>query len=294
MKVQDLYAAVTKQIIADLESGVPSWVRPWRDSRVPGVGMIPSNLETGRIYSGSNILLLWMAAQQRGFDSLQFCTYQQAQRMGAKVKKSEKATSIIFTKHGSKKDEESGEEKPSTIVKAYAVFNVGQLEGVPDKYLHAQQPLDLEEPRLKVRDLVNAAGIDVRFGYNRACYIPKEDCIQMPAYGAFEDEAAFTSTLMHESVHWTSHAKRLDRKISTRFASPEHAFEELVAEIGAAYVCGRLGYEPHTRSASYLESWLKVLKSDTRAIFTASSYAGHAATYLWELGFGKEETRQAA
>lgn len=297
MKVNDLYASITAEVIRQIEAGTPPWVKPWKDSHVRGIGMLPSNLHTGRLYSGSNILILWMAAQQRGYESLQFCTYQQAQKMQAKVKKGEKSVHVIFTKHGVKKDEETGEDKPNTIVKVYPVFHVSQLEGVPDRYFHQQQPLDLEPPRLKVRDLVTNAGVDVRFGFNKACYIPSQDFIQMPAFGAFEDEEAFTSVLMHETVHWSSKEGRCNRKISTKFASPEYAFEELVGEIGSAFLCGRLGFQPHTRTASYVDSWLKVLKADNRAIFTASSYAGQAADYIWKLGFPEDqqpEYREAA
>ena len=286
MRVADLYQQTTDRIIQQLQDGVPIWTKPWKDSHIKGVGMIPTNLVTGRLYSGSNILLLWMTATLRGYSSLQFCTYNQANAMGARVKKDEKSTPVIFTKHVLKKDEASGEDKAKTVVKTYSVFHVSQLEGVKDEYLHEQQPLDLESQPHRVREFVAGTGIDVRFGFNQACYVPSQDFVKMPAFGAFEDETAFTGVLSHECIHATSHEKRLDRQLGKRFGDERYAFEELIAEIGSAFLCARLGYQPSFRSASYIESWLKVLKADNRAIFSAASYAGHAADWLWKKSFG--------
>lgn len=285
MKIHDLYTSVTQKIIEDLQSGVPSWVRPWKDSHVKGVGMIPSNLVSGRLYSGSNILLLWMTAHMRGYEALQFATYNQVNSIGASVRKGERATHIIYTKHVLRKDE-TGEDKPSTLVKSYAVFSVEQLDNVPDKYLSTQQPLDLELPETRLREFVNGTGIDVRFGYNRACYVPAIDSVQMPAFGAFEDEGSFAGVLCHELTHATSHPSRLDRVLGKRFGDAAYSQEELIAELGSAFMCARLGYQPSFRSASYIESWLKVLKADSRAVFSAASYAGHAADWLWSKSFG--------
>jgi antirestriction protein ArdC len=251
--------------------------------------MIPSNLVTGRIYSGGNILLLWIMAAERGYDSMQFCTFNQANEIGTSIRKGERGTPILYTSRVTKRDEQSGEDKAYMLAKSYVVFNVAQLSHVPEVYLHAQQPLDLETPQNKARDLVNLAGIDVRFGYNEACYIPSDDHIRMPAFGMFDDEAAFTGTLMHEVTHWTGHENRLDRNFGKRFRSRERAAEELVAEIGSAYLCGRLGYQPTFRSAAYINSWLAILNNDHRAIFSAASYAGHAADWVWNQAFTEEQ-----
>lgn len=254
MDVQKLYRQTTERIIAELKAGTPPWTRPWKDSHVPGIGMIPSNLATGRIYSGSNVLLLWLTAAERGYDSMQFCTFKQAGEMKASVRKGERGTPILYASRVQKKDEAGGEDRIYTVAKCYTVFNVAQLNGVPEHYLYSQQPLNLETPQNKARDLVNGAGVDLRFGYNEACYIPSEDHIRMPAFGMFDDETAFTGTLMHEVTHWTGHKTRLDRDFGKRFKSRERAAEELVAEIGSAYLCGRLGYQPSFRSAAYINS----------------------------------------
>lgn len=289
MKANDLYKETTNRIIRELEEGTPPWVKPWKHSHVRGIGMLPSNLVTGRLYSGSNILLLWMTASLRGYSSLQFCTYKQANDMGARVRKGEKSCNVLFTKRTTKEDEETGDQKATTIVKVYSVFHVSQLDEVPDRYLHEQAPLDLEPTPQKFRDFISSSGMDVRFGFNEACYIPSQDFIKMPAFGVFDSEEAFASTLLHESCHWAGHESRLNRKLSTKFASKEYSFEELIAELGSAFLCARLGYQPQTQTASYLQSWLKVLKEDSRAIFTAASYAGQAADWIWKQAYGEEE-----
>lgn len=229
MKVQDLYRSITAHIVAQMEEGTPPWVRPWKDSRVSGVGMIPSNLVTGRLYSGSNILLLWLAAQQRGYGSLQFCTYNQVNGIGAKVKKGEKATFVIFTKHVLRKEDEGGDEKPGTIVKTYPVFHHSQLENVPDRYLQPQQPDDRDMDDKRIKFFAGSTGIKVSFGANRAAYYPTRDEIVMPTLGAFESEAAFVGTLMHEKIHGTGHKDRLNREFGKRFGDKAYSFEELVA-----------------------------------------------------------------
>ena len=133
MKVQDLYAQTTARIISELEAGTPPWVRPWKDSRVSGIGMLPSNLVTGRLYTGGNTLLLWMTAHAMGYPNQQWATFKQVTGIGARVKKGERASTVMFTKRAFKKDEETGEDKATSMVKLYSVFNLDQLEGVDDK-----------------------------------------------------------------------------------------------------------------------------------------------------------------
>ncbi len=294
MKVNDLYASVTKEVIRQLEEGTPPWVRPWRDAKLTGVGMIPSNLVTGRLYSGGNILLLWLTASQRGFGSLQFATYAQINGIGAKVKKGEKATHVIFTKHGVKKDE-SGEDKAMTIVKSYPVFNIDQIEGVPDKYLAAQEaPKTQIVIYTKASDFVKGTGIRVKNGGNRAAYYPGGDEVVMPFANQFESEEAYFGTLNHELIHASGHKNRLDRQFGKKFGDTAYAREELTAELGSAFLCARLEIPATYRSASYLDSWLKVLKEDSRAIFNAASYAGQASEWLWKKAFPETERQDEA
>ncbi|WP_322884188.1 zincin-like metallopeptidase domain-containing protein [Sinorhizobium medicae] len=294
MKVNDLYASVTTVIVKQLEEGVPPWVRPWKDDRMKGIGMMPSNLLTGRLYSGSNVLLLWLTAMQRDYSSMQFCTYNQVNSINAKVRKGEKATHVIFTKHTVRKDEVSGEDKASTIAKTYPVFHVSQLENVPTQYLEPQQ----EESKFASHDqaIAFAKGTGAKFvhGGTRACYVPTTDEIHLPSFSAFVDEPAYWGTTCHEVTHWSGHEHRLDRTFGKRFGDAAYSMEELCAELGSAFLCARLGFAPSFRSASYIDSWLKVLKADNRAIFTAASHAGQAADYLWNRAFAEEQQREAA
>ncbi len=293
MKANDLYATITTEVIRQIEEGTPPWVRPWKDDRRRGVGMIPSNLVSGRLYSGGNVLLLWMAAQARGFPSMQYCTYHQANEMGAQIRKGEKAIHVIFTKHVTRKDEESGDEKGGTIVKAYPVFNVSQLDKVPEKYLEPQEePAEFASHDLAI-SFAKGSGAKFVHGGSRACYVPTTDEIHLPSFSAFVDEPAYWGTTCHEMTHWTGHEHRLSRTFGKRFGDAAYSMEELCAELGSAFLCARLGFAPSFRSASYIDSWLKVLKADTRAIFTAASYAGQASDYLWNKAFA-EEQRQAA
>lgn len=296
MKTSELYRTVTAQVIKDLEEGTPPWTKPWKDGKMRGVGMMPSNLITGRLYSGGNVLLLWMSAQMKGYENLQFCTYNQVNGIGAKVKKGERATHIIFTKHVTRKDEDTEEERPGTVVKSYPVFHLSQLQDVPDRYTHPQE--GYAEPvfeRETAVQFVRGTGIRIEKGANKAAYYPVRDEIVMPHLSVFESEDAYWGVLNHELTHATGHENRLKRVFGKRFADSAYSFEELVAELGSAFLCARLGIPPSFRSSSYIQNWLTVLQSDTRAIFTAASYAGQAADWLWKRSYGDEnEQRQAA
>lgn len=297
MKTSDLYASVTAEVIRQIEQGTPPWVRPWKDGKLRGVGMIPSNLVTGRLYSGGNILLLWLTASQRGFDNLQFATYAQINEIGGKVRKGEKATHVIFTKHTRKQDEETGEEKASTLVKSYPVFNLSQIEDVPERYTFRQPRPDSQvQIYTKASDFVKGTGVKVKDGGNRAAYYPGGDEIVMPFANQFESEEAYWGTFNHELIHASGHKNRLDRTFGKKFGDQAYAREELVAELGSAFLCARLDIPASFRSASYVESWLKVLKEDNRAIFSAASYAGQASDWLWKKSFPEadEPAREAA
>ncbi|ACI54456.1 domain of unknown function DUF1738 [Rhizobium leguminosarum bv. trifolii WSM2304] len=293
MKTADLYASVTAEVIRQIEEGTPPWVRPWKDAKLKGVGMIPTNLVSGRMYSGGNILLLWLAASQRGFSNLQYATYRQINSIGAKVRKGEKASHVIFTKHGTKKDEDSGEEKRTTIVKSYPVFGLDQLDDVPEKYLHQQErPESQVEIYTKASDFVKGTSIRIKNGSNRAAYYPGGDEVVMPFANQFESEEAYWGTMNHELIHASGHKSRLDRQFGKKFGDTAYAREELCAELGSAFLCARLDIPATFRSASYIDSWLKVLKEDNRAIFNAASYAGQASDWLWKKAFPEPEQQE--
>lgn len=283
MKTQELYTSVTQRIITELEQGVAPWVKPW-SGQSKGINLIPANLLTGRPYSGINTLILWCEATEKGYPTQGWCTFQQANEMKARVRKGEKATPVVFVKRVEKEDEQTGEKKASTILKSYYVFNQAQLENVPPQYerLPGRDFLDPEKCRDEALQYQKNCGVPVFHGGNKAAYYPQRDQIVMPPFGSFEDEDAYWGVFFHEVTHASGHKDRLNRNLSGRFGSQAYAAEELVAELGSAFTCARIGIPPSFRSSAYVENWLKVLKGDNQAIFRAASYASQATDYMWE------------
>ena len=287
MKTADLYETVTKTIIADLEQGVASWVKPWKTGS--GGGILPFNASTKRGYNGINIPILWHAASTRGYPTHGWLTYKQAITVGAQVRVAEKGTHVVFTKKLTIKDDGSDAEKRIGMLRAFTVFNVAQVDGLP-----VEPPVP--GPTLEQRDtsatrFIAATGADIRHGGDRACYVPSQDFIILPETTAFESYEHYLATSLHETVHWSGAKKRLDRDLSGRFRTKSYAAEELVAELGAAFLCAHLGVQGRLRHAEYLANWLELLKDDNRAIFTAASKAFQAADYL--RGFSEQVTEAA-
>jgi len=275
--MRDLYAEVTAQIVADLEKGVKPWTRPWK-STGHAVVTLPCNMATGRAYNGINTLVLWMTAIARGFPGHGWMTFKQALEYGGHVRKGEKGTPIIFVSF--RDDEKDGKETRRPIVKWYSVFHAAQIEGLPAEALELLPP-DVPEFRHMTR-IADASGIPIHHGYDRACYIPSLDVIEMPAYGAFKTGHAYTRTLFHELAHGTGHYTRLNRELSGRFGSDVYAFEELIAELTSAFLCAKTGVNYDNENAEYIGAWVRRMKEDSRAIFTAASAAAKAADWLWE------------
>jgi len=283
-KTAGLYESVTKRICAQLEQGVKPWERPWKVNGAQGVAMVPTNAATGYHYSGMNILLLWDTALERGYPTHGWMTYRQATTLGANVRKGEKAATVIYTKF--KPVEAEGDEaKPARMIpllKAYSVFNLAQLENLPVIFSCKEEGLPDEERMDALKRLADTSGVPVKYGGNRACYYPHRDEIHIPPYGSFTSDDAFCATLTHELVHATAHPDRLDRRLGRKFGDHEYAMEELVAELGAAFLCAHLGYQHERESAEYLGHWLTVLREDNRAIFRVASQASRAADWLRE------------
>jgi len=290
MKTAELYASVTQRIINELEKGTIPWVQPW-SGQSGATLLIPANLVTNRAYSGINTLILWCEAQEKGYPTHAWCTFQQANEMKAKVRKGEKATPVVFVKRVEKEDEATGEKKASTILKSYYVFNQAQLENVPPQYerLPGRDFLDPEKCRDEALEYQKNCGVPVVHGGNRAAYYPQRDQIVMPPFGSFEDEDAYWGVFFHEVTHASGHKERLNRNLTGRFGTEAYAAEELVAELGSAFTCARIGIPPSFRSSAYIENWLKVLKGDNQAIFRAASYASQATDFMWEQAFYAEQ-----
>ncbi len=290
MAKRDLYAEITGKIVTMLESGTMPWRRPWDDG---GLGVHPLR-QSGEKYRGINVLFLWAAAAGRGFCSPYWMTYRQATALDAQVKRGSRSESVIYVGSFERERESDGEKYRVSFLKSYSVFNVEEIEGLPAKYYPAPiKPNDWA--RIKAAEtFFDGIAVDLRHGGNRACYNPASDHVQMPERGAFHDAEGYYSTLAHELGHWTGSDKRLDRQFGKRFGNETYAFEELIAELSAAFTCAHLGIvnQPRDETASYIASWIKVLKGDTKAIFTAASQADKATEYL--IDASKAEIREAA
>lgn len=280
----DLYDAVTRRIIAELEAGRVPWVQPWEAGGVaPG---LPRNALTGRTYSGINILILWSALTENGWAAHAWLTFRQALAAGGSVRKGARGTCVVyadrFTPETEAEKAEASGDAPKTItfLKRFTVFNVDQCEGLPADLASDPVPLADDDIVPEAEALIAASGIDVRIGGERAFYAPEGDFVQLPPRRAFFDPVNFYSVALHELTHATGHKARLDRQILNRFGSKDYAREELVAEMGSAFLCSALGIAPTVRHADYLGAWLDVLRADNRAIFRAASAASKAADWL--------------
>lgn len=271
------YERITRSILADLEQGVAPWVKPWR-SGAP-VSM-PVNAVTARPYSGVNVLTLWDVALRRGYPAPRWITYRQAQEQHAHVRKGERGTTVFFVRSIAREDEEGAVTGHRSILRSYTVFTVAQCEGLPAHLQEVPVPGAKEERHGAADAFLTAAAADVRHGGDRAYYSPSQDVICLPPFEAFESPGHYYATSLHEHVHWTGSEKRLSREFGKRFGDRSYAAEELVAELGAAFLCAHLGIEGKLRHAEYIGSWITLLNDDSRAIFTAASKASQAAGFL--------------
>jgi antirestriction protein ArdC len=281
-----LYDEITNKIIAELEAGRLPWVQPWGTAGAKASVSMPKNASTGRSYSGINVLILWGAVIEHGFPCQSWLTFRQALSLGGNVRKCEHGTTVVYADRFVPDDEkkrarETGEEAQAIrFLKRFTVFNVAQCEGLPENLavtIPAPAP-GLIEP--VVEALIKATGIDFRIGGDRAFYAPAADYVQVPPPQAFFEPINFHRTALHECGHASGASHRLNRDLSGSFGSKKYAFEELVAELNAAFCCASLGIVPTVRHADYIGSWLEVLHADNRAIVRAASAASKAADYL--------------
>ncbi len=288
-KRTNLYDEITNKIIGELEAGHVPWVQPWGTAAAKAPLAMPNNAATGRGYSGINILILWGAVIEHGFPGQSWLTFRQALSLGGNVRKGERGTTIVYADRFVPNDEkkrgrETGDDpKAIPFLKRFTVFNAAQCENLPANATAAAPatPPGVIEPM--VETLIAATGIDFRIGGDRAFYAPIDDYVQVPPPQAYFEPINWHRTALHELGHASGHPTRLDRDMSGSFGSQKYAFEELVAEMNAAFCCASLGIVPTVRHADYIGSWLKVLKDDNRAIIRAASKASKAADYL--LGF---------
>jgi antirestriction protein ArdC len=270
---RDIYAEVTDRIIAQLEAGTAPWARPWSSIKGANVGGLPVNYATGRAYRGINVFMLWAS----GFDDQRWLTYKQAQAIGAHVRKGEKGSLVVFFKPFAITDKNDPESKEKTIpvMKSFTVFNVAQIDGLPEDVAPVAPA-----PITYTRAAEMQALATITHGGDRAYYSRGSDAIRLPHLAQFASEADYHATALHELTHWTGHASRCAREFGKRFGDDAYAVEELCAEMGAAFLCASAGIEYQAQHASYLASWLKVLKADKKAIVHAASKAQAAADFV--------------
>ena len=297
----DVYTRITDKIVSDLEQGVRTWLKPWNAEHAAGRITRPLR-HNGQPYNGINILMLWATAVERGFAAPIWMTFKQAKELGAHVRKGEKGSLVVYanTITRTELDVDTGKEEERDIpfMKGYSVFNVEQVEGLPAHFYAVAEPqLDPVQRIDHAEKFFAATSADIRHGGNQDYYAVSSDYVQMPPFEAFRDAESYYATLAHETTHWTRHPKRLDRDFGRkRFGDEGYAMEELVAELGSAFLAADLGLTPEVREdhAAYIGSWLKVLKNDKRAIFTAAAHAQRAADFLQGLQTKKEDDRAAA
>jgi antirestriction protein ArdC len=287
-KPRDIYQEVTDRIIQALEQGTAPWVRPWSVESDP----FPINAASHRRYRGINTLLLHLTALQCGYARNRWLTYRQALSIGAQVRRGEHGVGIVFfrvleinpedqlsrIKKG--QDASGNEDTPRSVrlLRLFTVFNVAQIEDLPAR---------LTEPEAVIGwDMVSAAeaiiqssGADIRYGGNAAFYSPGPDRIHLPPRAAFKQAEDFYATALHELTHWSAHPTRCARPLNPK-GHPGYAFEELIAELGSAYLCAHCRLDGELHHPEYISHWLEALRADKRAIFTASAQAQKAADYL--------------
>lgn len=282
----DVYTRVTNRIVEALEQGVRPWLKPWHCEHLAGRITRPLR-HNGQKYSGINILTLWMSAEMQGFVSPFWMTFQQAKELGGFVKKGEHGSPVVYASTFKKTEtSENGDEIEADIpfLKEYTVFCADQVEGLPEHF-HATvtKPMEAMERIERAEAFFANTKADIRTGGDRAFYAMEPDYIRMPPFETFRDAESHASTLAHELTHWTRHPSRLDRDFGRKkWGDAGYAVEELVAELGSAFLCADLQITPEVREdhASYIDSWLKVLKDDKKAVFSAASHASKAADFL--------------
>jgi antirestriction protein ArdC len=283
----DVYQKITDQIVAALEQGVRPWHQPWKAEH--SAGRITRPLRGNGIpYQGINVLMLWSAAIENGYAAPIWMTFKQALDLKASVRKGEHGSLVVYADKiiRTETDSDTGEEAERAIpfMKGYTVFNVEQIDGLPPHYYAKPEARTDSVQRIANADAFFAAtGANVVHGGSRACYVPSTDNIHMPCIDFFRDAESYYAVLAHETIHYTRHPSRLNRDFGRkRFGDEGYAMEELVAELGSAFLSADLELTPEVRDdhAAYIASWIKVLKDDKRAIFTASSHAQRAADFL--------------
>ncbi len=300
--MRDIYQDVTDKIVTALDQGVAPWIKPWSSSGSARVSHqpFPVNAITRRAYSGINLPLLWAEARLQGFSQDRWLTFNQAKKAGGHIRKGEHSTLAVLykpmereeqTESGQPVLDENGRPKVAHfgIFRTHFLFNIEQTEGLEMlNYTRFEtEPTDSFQSNNAAENLLLSSGARiVHRPADEAFYHPARDFIQLPTKAHFHDEGGYYATALHELMHWTGHHSRLHREGVTSlcpFGSPGYAFEELIAEMGAAFLCAYAGIQGELRHEGYINSWLRLFKADRRAIFRASGQARSASEYVLNL-----------
>lgn len=284
-EMRDIYAELTDKVIAGLEAGVRPWFKPWASTWADRAISRPLRAN-GKPYRGINVINLWITAELKGYSNPYWMTFKQAKELGGHVRKGEQATFVVLSKRITvEKGTEDEHEVP--FLTGFPVFNCDQIDDLPEKYhpktTRIERPANAPIPTAEA--FFANLGVDLRHGGDRAYYSPSKDFVQLPKFEDFNSAEDYYCTRGHETVHWTGHKDRMDRNFDQkRWGDEGYAVEELVAELGSVFLAADLGIsaQPRADHADYMAHWLKVLKADKRAIFTAASHAEKAVTYLHE------------
>ena len=297
---EGIYERVTGNVIELLERGVKPWTQPW----AAGEGCDMPLRYNGQGYRGINVLILWAEALDAGYTAPYWMTYRQGQELGGQVRRGEHSVQVVYygTAIKGEQQESNGDgedgRKVFRFLRTFNVFNAEQFDGLPERY-HARevQRGPAAERRPQLDHFIHNTHADIRHGGGRAFYRMPDDFIQVPDYAAFADAEKYYATVAHELTHWTRHPSRLNRDMGRKSWGDEgYAAEELVAELGAAFLGAELGLRPdHVEDhAAYMAGWLKVLKNDRRFIFIAAAKAQEAADYLLGRRVAAEKVAEAA
>lgn len=289
---------IATKVVTMMETSGSNWAKPW-------AGMVSENgaprSAVGRRYTGINSMNLAFEMMDHGWDQPIFATFKQWQDKGAKVLKGSKGVPVVFFKKIEVEDRDlnDGSTKTIPMLKHFTVFNIDQVEGADGLRIN---PVDLPNDQawmdeLTAEEVIEASGADIEHkAGDRAFFAPSQDRIVLPLKAQFSSADGYYGTALHELTHWTGHESRLDRQFGKRFGDQAYAFEELVAEMGAAMLCGATGVtsEPREDHAKYLSSWIKHIKDDPKKLMTACSMAEKAATFLLEKAGKIESISEAA
>ena len=287
---RDIYADVTQKVVDALAQGVRPWACPWRHQQA-GYAVRPLR-QGGVPYRGINVVLLWAASKVRGYQRGTWLTFKQAEASGGRVRKGERGELVVYasrhaTAEATGAAEDGTQQTPEAarvfgFLRSDTVFNVEQVDGLPAAEPPPPSSTSPATTDQRAEAFFAATGARVQHGGSRAFYAPGPDLVQLPEPAAFKDANSYTATKAHELAHWTGHRQRLGREFGRRFGDAAYAVEELVAELCAAFICAdlQIGAEPREDHAAYVADWLRVLKADSRAVFTAAAQAQLAADYL--------------